>query len=183
MKLMNIIRGVSGLILLAFLALIGWGGMYLFFMDTLYGLHMWEEVLDFLRYQQELINQTVIYIGVLLFVYLVSGMNLGKPKPRKQFLTVEGDNGVIRINVQAAESFVVALQDEFDAIIDMTQRIKVREGLLAVSLQLTVREGVKIPELCQMIERKLGEVMKSYLGLSEIQPINIAIAEIVQESS
>ena len=56
--------------------------------------------------------------------------------------------------------------------------LRVRRGALDVGIVVGVKAGTQIPELCRMIQKRVGEVLAEHLGTCDLAGIGIEVNEI-----
>jgi len=114
---------------------------------------------------------------VLIIVFLLSGVR--RREPGDAYLSFESGGGDVRISVRAVRDFIAKMSDEFAAILSLHPRLQARGDALFIELEIKVRSGTQIPELCRMLQERIRETMKDHFGLTDIRDIKVNVKEIV----
>lgn len=113
---------------------------------------------------------------IVLALYLVTGL------PRRthaQFISFENEGGAVSISVKAIRDFLIRVGSEFAAILGMDPVIRAPSGAIELDLDVKVKAGTQIPELCKLLQDRVRESMRDSLGLPEVRRIRINVREIV----
>jgi hypothetical protein len=115
----------------------------------------------------------------LLVAYLVTGV-----RPRSggdQYLSFTRNGATVSILLRAVTDYIARIGDEFAAIVAMKPRVRPRGRTMEVDLELRLKAGTQIPELCQMLQERVRERLAQDLGLTDIKRIRVQVKEIVGE--
>lgn len=138
---------------------------------------VWNRVMT--RVAAERIHVLWASIGTLVFVILF-WMTAGRPKKDgDEYLTFDTDAGSISISIKAIHDFLKKLTDEFAAVLSLEPALRSSGGGLDVLLDIRVRSGVEIPELCRMLQDRVKESLSVNLGVSEVKAVRITVREIM----
>ena len=113
---------------------------------------------------------------IVLGLYLLTGI------PRRthaQFISFENEGGAVSISVKAIRDFLIRVGSEFAAILGMDPVIRAPSGAIELDLDVKVKAGTQIPELCKLLQDRVRESMRDSLGLPEVRRIRINVREIV----
>lgn len=172
MKTIHIITG-----LLLFLVIFGFS---LFLISiALQGDPLWSHYLELVRSRK----LEAVFIGMgLLFTLVIYGLSAFKPAEKIQYLAydIEG-GGSVSISLLAVQDFVAKLADEFAAVVSLNPALKAVNGGLDVQLDVKVKAGSQIPELCRMLQDRTRECIKEKVGISDIREVRVRVQEIVGE--
>lgn len=113
---------------------------------------------------------------LLIALYVLTGI------PRKkgeQFILFESEGGSVSISIKAIREFLVRVGDEFAAVLSLNPTIRTVSGAVEVDLDVSVKSGTQIPELCRMLQDRIRETIKDNLGLTDVRAVRISVREIV----
>lgn len=173
---MKILHFIFGLVLFLLMAAVGVGMIH-----ASTQLEWWQKALAFLS------GLTPWWIAgggaalvLLVFLYLLSGLT---PPRREQFITFETEGGSVSISVRAIRDYLSRLDSEFAAIIEMETELQSARGQLGVTLDISVRAGTQIPELCRLLQDRVKETIKQNLGDCDLRGVQINVREIVSDNT
>lgn len=115
-------------------------------------------------------------VGVLLWLalYFLTGL----PRHRPQYIRFGNDTGSINVSTDAVRKYIDGIRGDFAAVSWMKSAVLVRHGALEVGIVAGVKSGTQIPELCRMIQKRVGEVLAEHLGTCDLAGIGVEINEI-----
>ena len=117
-------------------------------------------------------------LGMVLLVLLYALTALRMPD-QSQYLAydIEG-GGTVSISLKAVENFLARLADEFAALTSLEPTLRTRKGVLDVQLDVKVKAGAQIPELCRMLQERARSTIREKVGISDIQDVRVRVQEI-----
>ena len=168
MKALHVMFGVLLFVLL--FALAG-GGLYV--ARTTAG---WGAALDFLRHERLAVLglSAILALLVVLFLLTTARRRTGEP-----FVTFENEGGQVSVSARAIAEHIGRVGDEFAAVLDLKPVIEAARGTMGIVLDLRVRGGTQIPELCRMVQERVRDTIRDSLGVTEIRGIRVNVREIV----
>ena len=113
---------------------------------------------------------------LFLALYALSG-RLARSR-RHQVITFENDDGRVTVDTEAVRSYLVGLKDEFAAANWIKPTVSVVQGALRITLDLSVKPGTQIPELCRLIQNRVKEIIQEHLGTCDLAGIEMNVPEI-----
>lgn len=113
---------------------------------------------------------------LVVVLYALTGV---APRKKEEFIQFENEGGTVRISIKAVRDFMMRVGDEFAAVLSMSPRISAPSGSIDIELDLRVKSGTHIPELCKMIQDRVRDSVKDTLGVQDIRGIRINVREIV----
>lgn len=120
---------------------------------------------------------------VLLVLVSVYALTAGRAKvDGEQYLSFKNNGATVSILLRAVTEFIAKIGDEFAAIVSMKPSIRPRAASIDIDLDIRVKAGTQIPELCQLLQERVRESMKVNLGLTEIKRIRVQVKDIVGEA-
>ncbi len=171
----RVIHILVGLILLALLLGQGAGLIYM-----AYDQEAWTRCLDLLRVERGWGALAGIVLLALVAVYLLTGVR--RRPVGDQYLSFSSDGATVSILLRAVNEFISRIGDEFAAIVSMKPTVRPRGGSIHIDLDLRVKAGTQLPELCQLLEERVRESVRVNLGLSDIKRIRVNVKDIVGEA-
>lgn len=169
MKTLRILSGV-----LLFLALVAAGAAVIAAARTP---DSWRQGMDLLRGERWLALGAAAAVLCALAVYLLAGL-----RPRRSsepFITFENDSGSVSVSTRAIGEVVARVGDEFAAVLGLDSAVRPAGGSIEVALDVRVRGGTQIPELCRMMQDRVRDIIRENLGLTEIRGVKVTVREIV----
>lgn len=171
---MRALHAMFGVLLMGLL-LIGstWTIVAYLQMDT----NNWNEAAELVRHGHRPLLYAAIVLLVLTLLFLLSGSRT--LADREQFLSFDQEGGSVNISVKAIGDFLARLSEEYAAILTLKPSIKVIDDQLDVEVDLRIRAGSKIPELSQILQMRIKEVIQDNLGVAGVRSIRINVRDIV----
>lgn len=164
-----------GLILLLILVGQGVGLVYM-----AYDAECWLRGLDILRAERGWGALAGIVLVALVLVYLITGFR--RRPAGEQYLSFKNDGATVSILLRAVNEFISQIGDEFAAIVSLKPTVRPRARSIDIDLDLRVKAGTQIPELCQLLEERVRESVSQNLGLSDIKRIRVNVKDIVGDT-
>lgn len=115
-------------------------------------------------------------ILAMCVLFMAALMSSGK---KRRFISFENEGGAINVSVQAVTDYLSRIADEFAGIEHIDADIVSKEEPLDITLDLKVKSGANIPELCALVQERVRSGLSSHLGISEIKSVRINVLEIV----
>ncbi len=116
-----------------------------------------------------------IVVLTLTVVYLLS---FSTRSGRAVYLTYKTETGRVQVNMGAASSYLSKLKKEFAAVVSLTPKLRVRGQSVVVTMLTGIKAGTRIPELSDMLQRRVKECLTTDLGIRNVQEVRIVIKEI-----
>lgn len=122
----------------------------------------------------------VVCIGIVLAVtvYVLTGFT---GTPRASYLAYETEHGNISISLKALQEFLAHLKPEFPQLVALHPRVRVSDESLDITLEVRVRAGAPIPELCRMLQERARSLVQDKIGVAAIREVEIKVEEIVKD--
>jgi uncharacterized alkaline shock family protein YloU len=173
MKVAHILIGV-----LLFLCLVA--GCLFILWTALKGEESWAGWLNLLL-EKRLVS-VLSLVGMLLMVLLFALTAIQMPE-RVQYLAYDTEGGAVSISLKAVEDFVAKLADEFAAVVSLQPHLKAAGGGVDVQMDVKIKAGAQIPELCKMLQDRTRACIRDKVGLSEVREVRVRVQEIVGPSA
>ena len=170
----RLVHGLLGLLLL--LVVLGHGVALI---HMAYSPTCWAAGLEALQTERGWALLAGLAVLGLLVAYLITGI-----RPRTggdQYLSYTRNGATVSILLRAVTDFITRIGDEFAAVVAMKPRVRPRGRTMEVDLELRIKAGTQIPELCQLLQERVRESLAQDLGLTDIKRIRVQVKEIVGE--
>ena len=118
-------------------------------------------------------------LGAVLILSVILRWVVGFRKVKPTFIDFRSEDGSVGISTKAICDFVDRVGKEFSGIKRIDSKLITEKGSVDVVLGVKVISGNKIPELSQVLQKRVRESMRESLGLGEIRNITIKVQEIV----
>jgi uncharacterized alkaline shock family protein YloU len=115
----------------------------------------------------------------LLALALVHALSRFPSRRDAKYISFRSRSGSVHVSVEAARNFIVKIADEFAAILRMDPVLESRGRQLDVTLNLRVKAGTQIPELCDLLQQRVRESVSDSLGITDLRNVRVNITEIV----
>jgi uncharacterized alkaline shock family protein YloU len=120
-----------------------------------------------------------ILIGIgLVFAVLLYALTALRLPDKAQYLAYDIEGGTVSISLKAVENFVSQLANEFAAVDSLEPTLRARNGTLDVQLDVKVKAGAQIPELCRMLQERARSTIREKVGISEVREVRVRVQEI-----
>jgi len=114
----------------------------------------------------------------LLGLFLLTGL---RPKRRERFLSFDAEGGTVSISTDAIADYVSKLAAEFPSVVRMKPEITPSRGAISINVDVRVKAGPQIHEVCELMQRRIRESVANGLGISEIRRVVVSVSEVVSE--
>ncbi len=163
--------------LLLLLVLIGQGAGLV---HMAYNPECWAACIDTLRDERGWGALAGIVILALVAVYLLTAIR--RRPGADDYLSFRNNGATVSILLRAVNEFIAKIGNEFAAIVSMKPTVRPRGASIDVDLELRVKAGTQIPELCQLLETRVRDSVRENLGLSDIKRIRVNVRDIVGDA-
>ncbi len=126
------------------------------------------------------IEVIVACIGIVLAVtaYVLTGFS---STPRATYLSYETEHGNISISLKALQEFLGHLRSEFPNVVSLSPKVRVLDESLDVTLEVRIRSGAPIPEICRMLQERARNLIQERIGVGAIREVEVKVEEIVKD--
>lgn len=119
------------------------------------------------------------YAGAALFflglLFILTGL---RRRSRDRFLSFDTDGGTVSISTAAIAEYISKLAGEFPSIIRMKPRVVPGRNNVDIVVDVRVKSGPQIHELCEALQQRVRETMTTGLGVSQVRRVEISVSEI-----
>lgn len=168
MKAIHLIVGF-----LLFAALIA-GGLFLL-ATAFQGDEPWTLLVDSL---QERRIEAILITIVALFGVLLYALTSFRLPEKDQYLAYDVEGGTVSISLAAVQNFVARIADEFASVGKLEPTLKAKNGAIDVTLDVVIKSGSQIPELCKMLQDRTRQIIREKVGVSEVSDVRVRVKEI-----
>ena len=168
---MKTLHFLIGTVLFLILVAAGLGTLSMAFQ----GDEAWKQLL--LELEGRRVEAILVGLGLVVMVLLYALTALRMPDA-SQYLAYDIEGGTVSISLKAVENFLGRLAGEFAAIDHLEPTLKARNGALDVQLDVKVKAGSQIPELCRMLQDRARSTIREKVGISEVQAVRVRVQEI-----
>jgi len=119
-------------------------------------------------------------LGLFSLALLFAGTGIRRQQ-REKFLSFENENGRVSISTIAIADHLAKLSAEFPAIVRMHPKVVPSRNTIDIIVDLKVRAGSQVHEVCELLQQRIRESMISDLGISQVRRVEVNVKEIVLE--
>ncbi len=116
----------------------------------------------------------------LLMLYVLTGLNI---PGKTQYLAYDNEGGAVSISLKAVEGFLSRLSNDFAAVVSLAPKLRLIVNQVDVQLDIRVKAGAQIPELCKMLQDAVRTTLRDKVGISDIREVRVRVQEIVVPQS
>jgi uncharacterized alkaline shock family protein YloU len=124
----------------------------------------------------------VILAAVVLFglalVHLTTGVRTSRGD---QILSFPNDSGAVSISTRGIADFLSKLQAEFASVVSMRPRIIPNKNVIDVVVDVRVKAGPDIRDVCELMQEQVRKNMAEGLGITDVGSVTVNVTEIVSE--
>jgi len=170
---MKLLNRFLGLVVLA--AMIAGG---LFLMAVALTGNWWDTALDAMESGRLAVLGVGTIMTLLGLLYLLTGVKRGKGK---HVLSFEREGGTVSISSDAIVDYIAKLSAEFPSVVRMKPHVVPVRNAVDIVVEIHVRAGPQIHELCELLQRRVRESMTNGLGIAEVRKVEVSVTQIVSE--
>lgn len=140
------------------------------------GADTWTAVLDEAKHYAMEAAFGALLIALLTILFLLTSFRLPE---KSRYIAYDIEGSSVSINLKAVEEFLTRLTEEFAAVDDLKPALRVQHGSVDVQLDVKIRAGAQIPELCRMLQERARATLRDKVGLSDVREVSVRVQEIV----
>lgn len=118
-------------------------------------------------------------LAAMWWVVVLYVLTSRRSKRHESVVSLTMETGTVSISTRALEDYLLRLRNEFAALLDLKTAVAARGADVKVELNVKVRAGTQIPELCRMLQERARQQLHSELGLAEPRDVRVNVREIV----
>ena len=96
----------------------------------------------------------------------------------ERFLAFSNDGGSVNISTAAITDYLGKVGREFPSIIAMTPQVLPRHRSLDIVVDVRIKSGPQLHEICEVLQTRIRESMATGLGISELRKVVVRVREI-----
>lgn len=140
--------------------------------------HGWNTALVWLETQR----LPCLWLGVGLVSLAVLFMCSGLPlRRRDRYLSFDNESGTVSISAEAISDYIEKLIEEFPSVVRLRAVVVPRRGAVDLLVNVRVRAGSQVHEMCELLQQRVRESMVNGLGISQVRRVEVSVREIVSE--
>jgi len=114
----------------------------------------------------------------LVLIYVLSAIPRRK---QQQYLSFDGDGGTVSISTAAIAEYVARVAGEFPTIVKMRPEVIPARNTIDIHAYIQIKDGPEIHEVCELLQKRIREVLAGNLGISDVRRVEISVKEIIAE--
>jgi hypothetical protein len=120
-----------------------------------------------------------ILIGMgLVFTVLLYALTAMRMPESSQYLAYDIEGGHRQHQPEGGRKFPGPHGGEFAAVEALEPTLRAGKGALQVQLDVKVKAGAQIPELCRMLQERARATIRDKVGISDVQEVRVRVQEI-----
>jgi uncharacterized alkaline shock family protein YloU len=96
-------------------------------------------------------------------------------------LSLDTESGRTSISTDAICNYVGKLAGEFPSIVRMSPRVIPRRGTIDILVNVRIKAGPQIHEVCEVLQKRVRDCLASGLGISDVRRVEVSVKEISSE--
>ncbi len=116
----------------------------------------------------------------VVVIYALTGR---RRERRAAVICMTTDTGTVSVSTRALEDYLLRLRNEFAALLELQPAVNACGADVKVELDVKIRAGTQIPELCRMLQDRVRQQLHGELGLGEPRDVRVNVREIVVASA
>lgn len=128
------------------------------------------------------VRAEAIWTGVaLLALALLLALTGLRRRDRERFLAFGNEQGSVTISTTAIGDYLARLIAEFPSVVRLQPHVLPRRGAVDIRIDLRVKAGSQVHELCELVQQRVREAMAEGLGIREVRKVTVTVRDIVSE--
>ena len=105
----------------------------------------------------------------------------GGLRRRDRFLSFSNDQGAVNISTEAISEYIGKLAPEFPSIVKMEPRVEPLFRRLDIVVDVRIKSGSQLHEICEVLQKRVRENMESGLGIRNVRKVVVRVRQISTE--
>ncbi|MBM4142232.1 MAG: alkaline shock response membrane anchor protein AmaP [Lentisphaerae bacterium] len=118
-----------------------------------------------------------LFLLCLVALFVLTAVRTRRPR----YLTFDAEGGKVRMSTEAIADYVAKLAAEFPSVVRMRPEIVPLRRALDINVDVRVKAGPQIHEVCELLQRRVRESVTNGLGIGEIRRVVVSVSEVVSE--
>jgi hypothetical protein len=144
------------------------------------GAEAWTAALDEAKHYAMEAAFGALLLALLTVLFFLTSFRL---PAKSQYIAYDIEGSSVSVNLKAVQEFLARLAGEFAAVEELTPALRAHHGAVDVQLDVKVRAGAQIPELCRMLQERARATLREKVGLSDVREVSVRVQEIVGTAS
>ncbi len=119
--------------------------------------------------------------GGLLLAGVVFALSEFRTRKRERYLAFDNEGGTVSISTEAIADYIAKLAPEFPSIVRMRPNVRPRRGGVDLLVDLRVKAGSQVHEMCGLLQQRVRERVVEGLGITEVRRVEVNVRDIVSE--
>lgn len=124
-----------------------------------------------------------IILAVLIFLSIIIPFVIKAVSYNEGFIDFDSGDGSVGISTKAMRDYIDRVACEFSAVKNVNTKIISNKKGLSFLLKVKIEAGNSIPELSQMMQKRVRASVRDSLGIEDVENISINIHEILNQDS
>lgn len=108
-------------------------------------------------------------------------LSLMPAKTVQKYLSFDGENGTVSISTAAIAEYVGRIAGEFPSIVKMKPEVIPVRNNIDINAHLQIKDGPDIHDVCELLQKRIREVLAGSLGITGVRRIQVSVKEIIPE--
>ena len=104
-----------------------------------------------------------------------------KRRRKEKYLSFENEGGKVSVSTEAIADYVSKLVDEFPSVLRMRPTVVPRKNVIDIVVDLKIKAGPQIHEVCELVQKRVRESMTGGLGITEVRRVEVSVSKIVSQ--
>jgi len=114
----------------------------------------------------------------LALIYLLSAI---PRKKHQKYLSFDSEGGTLSISTAAIAEYVARVAGEFPTIVKMKPEVIPARNTIDIHAYVQIKDGPEIHEVCELLQKRIREVLAGNLGITDVRKVQVSVKEIVAE--
>jgi len=171
--ILKIIHRIAGFVLLLFVVVVG----VMAAAQARSGA-AWDDMASVIAGNRALGGGAGIALVCLGLIYVLSAI---PRKKRQQYLAFDGEGGTVSISTAAISEYIARVAGEFPSIVKMKPEVIPARSSIDVHIYIQVKDGPDIHEVCELLQKRVRDVLAGSLGITEVRKVEVSVKEIISE--
>ena len=138
----------------------------------------WNEACSLMKSSRLAVLGSGTAMALVGLLYLLTGVKKGKGK---HVLSFDREGGTVSISSDAIVDYIAKLSAEFPSVVRMKPQVVPARNAVDIVVEIHVRAGPQIHELCELLQRRVRESMTNGLGIADVRKVEVRVTQIVSE--
>jgi len=144
----------------------------------------WLKVVDARKYAElvEYYRPGLAITGIALIVLAVLSLVSRVKRRNRGSLSFDREGGRVSIDTRVIEDYISKIASEFPAVTKMQPRVIASRESVDVMVDVRIKAGPQIKEICELLQQRVRESMLSGMGISQVRYVEVNVRKIVGQT-